>query len=116
VLADPWPDLPVRGRNAAGRANACWLPIALGLTPHGLRHTYKTLMVELGTPATLMDAQMGHEDGSVQARYAHITPDMVQRLLDGLTARWVAALDARRRLSPGSPVPVLDHLLKEGDQ
>jgi integrase len=57
-------------------------------TPHGLRHTYKTLMVELGTPATLMDAQMGHEDGSVQARYSHITPDMVQRLLDGLTAGW----------------------------
>jgi integrase len=39
VLADPWPGVPVRGRNAAGRANACWLPIAQGLTPHGLRHT-----------------------------------------------------------------------------
>jgi integrase len=113
VLADPWPGVPVRGRNATGRANACWLPIARGLTPHGLRHTYKTLMVELGTPATLMDAQMGHEDGSVQARYSHITPDMTRRLLDGLTARWEDALDVRCRLSPGSPVPVLDRLLKE---
>jgi hypothetical protein len=28
---------------------------------------------------------MGHEDGSVQARYAHITPAMSERLLDGLT-------------------------------
>jgi hypothetical protein len=113
VLADPWPGVPVRGRNATGRATACWLPIARGLTRHGLRHTYKTLMVELGTPATLMDAQMGHEDGSVQARYSHITPDMTRRLLDGLTAQWEAALDTRRRLSPGSPVPVLDRLLKE---
>ena len=78
LLADPWPGVPVRGRNAAGRAEACWLPIAPGLTPHGLRHTYKTLMVELGTPAKLMDDRMGHQDGSVQARYAHVTPDMVR--------------------------------------
>ncbi|AGZ45064.1 tyrosine-type recombinase/integrase [Actinoplanes friuliensis] len=96
VLADPWPGVPVRGRNAAGRADACWLPIAPKLTPHGLRHTYKTIMVELGTPATLMDDQMGHEDGSVQARYAHITSGMTERLLGGLTELWLAALTARR--------------------
>ncbi|MFD0742678.1 tyrosine-type recombinase/integrase [Phytohabitans flavus] len=113
VLAEPWPGVPVRGRNATGRADACWLPVAPRLTPHGLRHTYKTLMVELGTPATLMDAQMGHEDGAVQARYAHITPAMTERLLDGLTELWSAALGKRRGLSPGSPVAVLDRLLRE---
>jgi integrase len=112
VLADPWPGVPVRGRNA-GKADACWLPVAPGLTPHGLRHTYKTMMVELGTPATLMDAQMGHEDGSVQARYAHVASGMTGRLLDGLTELW-AALDARREFSPRSPVAVLDRLLGEG--
>jgi integrase len=104
--------VPVRGRNAAGRADACWLPIARGLTPHGMRHTYKTLMVELGTPPTLMDDQMGHSDGSVQARYAHATREMTRRLLDGLTAAWLTALAARRELSPRSPVAVLDRLLK----
>jgi len=65
VLGAPWPGVPVRGRNAAGRANACWVPIAPSLTPHGLRHTHKTLMEELGTPAKLMDERMGHEDGPV---------------------------------------------------
>ncbi len=55
--------MPVRGRNAAGRADACWVPVATGLTPHGLRHTFKTLMEELGTPGKLMDELMGHEDG-----------------------------------------------------
>jgi hypothetical protein len=70
-------------------------------------------MLELGTPAPLMDEQMGHEDGSVQARHSHITPDMVQRLLDGLTGLWNATLDARRQMSPGSPVAVLDRLLRE---
>ena len=112
VTAEPWPGVPVRGRNAATRADACWLPIAPGLTPHGLRHTYKTLMVELGTPSTVMDDQMGHSDGSVQARYAHATADMVRRLLDGLTAAWENALEARRQLSPGSAVAVLDGLLR----
>jgi hypothetical protein len=71
------------------------------------------MMIELGTPAALMDAQMGHEDGSVQALYSHITPEMVRRLLDGLTAVWEAALEARRQLSPRSPVAVLDRLLGE---
>jgi integrase len=113
VAADPWPGVPIRGRNAASRAQACWLPIAPGLTPHGLRHTYKTLMVGLGTPSTVMDEQMGHSDGSVQARYAHATADMVRRLLDGLTAVWESALQTRRELSPGSPVAVLDGLLRD---
>jgi hypothetical protein len=69
VSAQPWPGIPVRGRNAADRAQACWLPIARGLSPHGLRHTYKTLMVELGTPPTLMDDQMGTPTG----RYRRVT-------------------------------------------
>lgn len=36
------------GRGAvteATRADVCWVPIASGLAPHGLRHTYKTLMI-----------------------------------------------------------------------
>lgn len=85
VMAHPWPGVPARGRNASGRADACWLPIARGLTPHGLRHSHKTVMEELGTPPKLMDERMGHEDGSVQARYSHITARMRNRLMDELT-------------------------------
>lgn len=55
---------------------------------------------------------MGHSDGSVQARYAHATDDMVRRLLDGLTAAGESALNARGQLSPGSPVAILDALLR----
>jgi hypothetical protein len=113
VLADPWPGIPVRGRDGSQRSDSCWTPIAKGLTPHGLRHTYKTLMIELGTPATLMDAQMGHQDGSVQARYSHITPAMTDRLLCGLTEQWESALRERVAMNAGSPVAVLDRLLRE---
>jgi hypothetical protein len=69
------------------------------------------LIEELGTPNKLMDAQMGHEDGSIGARYAHVTATMVDRLITGLTEAWESALDARVALDPGSPVAVLDRLL-----
>jgi hypothetical protein len=112
LLADPWPGVPVRGRGAAGRADACWVPVASGLTPHGLRHVHKTRMRGLSVPPKLMDERLGHSDGSVQSRYDHITPEMRERLLDGLTAEWEASLDARLEMSPGSPVRVLDELLR----
>jgi integrase len=112
LLAEPWPGIPVRGRNASGRAEACWLPIARGLTPHGLRHTHKTLMQELGTPPPLMDDRMGHADGTVQGRYSHVTAEMRRRLNVGLTDMWESALAVRRELHPGSPVAALDALLR----
>jgi hypothetical protein len=61
-----------------------------------------------------MDERLGHADGSIQARYSHVTATMRAQLLDGLTETWLAALVARRAMSPGSPVAVLDRLLREG--
>ena len=112
LKADPWPGVPVRGRHASKKADACWMPIAPGLTPHSLRHIHKTVMEELGTPHKLMDERMGHEDGSVQARYSHVTAEMRRRLMDGLTQRWDESLCARRGRSHSSPVGMLDALLR----
>ena len=113
LLGEPWPGVPVRGRAASDRADACWLPVAKGLTPHGLRHTHRTVMEDLGTERVLMDQRMGHIDSSVSARYAHVTPGMRQRLMLGLTEQWETALDARLALSPTSPVRVLNDLLRD---
>jgi integrase len=113
VTGGPFPGVPVRGRGAAGRAEACWLPIKDRLTRHGLRHGHRTLMEELGTPKVLMDERMGHEDSSVSARYAHVTDSMRAALMDALTEVWHESLDARLALCPRSPVPVLDRLLQE---
>lgn len=113
VSAGPWPGMPLHGRNSAGRAEACWVAIRAGLTRHGLRHTDRAIMEELGTPKVLMDERMGHRDGSVSARYSHVTPEMRKRLLVGLTAVWEAALDARLALCRTSAVPVLERLLRE---
>jgi hypothetical protein len=98
--------VPARGRGASDRADACWLPIAKGLTPHGLRHTHRTMMEDLGTEKVLMDERMGHIDGSVSARYAHVTVGMRRRLMGGLTEQWEGALGARLAMCPTSPVRV----------
>jgi len=39
-----------------------------------------------------MDERMGHEDGSVQARYSHVTAQMRRRLMEELAERWEEAL------------------------
>jgi hypothetical protein len=86
------------------------MPIKAGLTRHGLRHTHRTVLEEIGTPKALIDERMRHIDGSVSARYAHVTNRMRLRLVADLTELWEASLDARRALHPSSPVPTLDAL------
>jgi len=61
---------------------------------------------------TLQDDRMGHADGSVQARYSHITTAMRQRLIHDLTEQWETALRTRKAISPGSPVQALENLLR----
>lgn len=112
ILGEAWPGIPARGRGATDRADACWTPIAKGLTPHGLRHTHRTMMEDLGTPKVLMDERMGHIDASISARYAHVTPTMRKRLMLALTEQWEAALDARLAMNPTSPVRALNGLLR----
>jgi hypothetical protein len=70
-------------------------------------------MEELGTPPKLTDERLGHEDGSVQARYSHVTPTMRRQLMaGGPHAAWEASLDARAAVSTHSPVSILDELLR----
>jgi len=112
VFAEPWPGLPARGRNASGRADSSWVPIAKGLTPHGCRHSHKTFMIERNVPRPLQDERMGHFDGTVQGNYSHVTQEMRRRLLEDLTEAWEASLDARLAMCPRSPVGVLDDVLQ----
>ncbi|MFF3458577.1 hypothetical protein ACFYXH_30515 [Streptomyces sp. NPDC002730] len=59
-----------------------------------------------------MDERLGHEGGSVQARYSHITARMRNRLMDELTEQWEESLEARLAMHPRSPVRALDALLR----
>lgn len=111
VVSQPFPGLPVRGYNPFRIADACWCPIAEGFTPHGARHSHRTQLEELGIAKVLIDDRMGHIDGTISARYAHVTEPMRTRLKDQLTFRWETTLHARRAMNPHSPVAILDNLL-----
>jgi len=113
IAAGPWTGIPVRGRGNVARADACWVPLAEGMTPHGLRHSHKSLMAELRTPEVLSHDRLGHEMPGIAGIYSHPTPPMRAELLEGLTACWEESLGERLALCPESPVPVLDALLRE---
>jgi integrase len=83
------------------------------LTPHSLRHSHKTLMIELRTPEILSHERLGHELGGIGGRYSHVTSAMRQELIESLTEQWLAALDERLAMHPRSPVQALDQLLSE---
>jgi len=112
-LEGDWPGTRVRGRNAQGRAEFCWLPVAGGLTPHGLRHSQKTWMEEQRIPEVLSEDRLRHEIPGISGAYRHVTPAMRVDLAQAMTGAWEAALDERLAVSPGSPVPVLAALLNE---
>lgn len=112
---DPWSVAPTgkgvrRPQEPAGQ----WEPICVGMKPHGLRHSHRALMEELGTPKVLMDDRMGHSDASVSARYAHVTPSMRRDLVERLQERWEECVEQRRVMDLVSPVALVKDIL-EGD-
>ena len=100
----------MEGRNAQGRAEFNWLPVAKGMTPRGSRHSGRTWMEEQRVHRVLAEAQMRHELGGVEV-YRHVTDQMREDLRGQLQAGWLEALARRGELSPGSPVKVVNTLL-----
>jgi integrase len=88
-----------------------WLPVKYGLTPHGLRHSHKTWMIEDEVPEILAEIRLGHEMPGIRGVYSHVSGQMRHDLKAALQARWEASLKARAELCPHSAVPVLDQLL-----
>ena len=103
----------VRGRNGAGRSDASWAPLALGkANPHWLRHSHKTRMTTHRIPEVLSEERLGHELPGLVGVYTHPTDEMRAELTGLLQSDWEAALDERLAMSPRSPVPVLEGLLR----
>jgi len=48
-------------------------PLALGITPHKLRHTYASILVAIGKDRTYVMQQLGHTDPALTLRvYTHV--------------------------------------------
>jgi integrase len=67
-------------------------PVRPDLTFHGLRHSHKTWLIADGVPQIAQARRLGHHlDDRVIETYSHVAPEVEQRLIDGLEARWHAA-------------------------
>lgn len=81
-----------------GAAPNALAPICPGLRFHDLRHTHKTMLVELEVPEVLQDERLGHRPTGMHAVYAHTTPTMRKQMIEGLERIW-----ADRDESPAQP-------------
>lgn len=113
VTGMPWPGVPVRGRNAHGRAEASWLSILPGATPHSCRHGRETCMDGHGVQKVLRDLVMGHRTAGMEGVYAHVTPESRAMLIVADEADWNSSLAARAAINPHSPVIALDAMLAQ---
>lgn len=95
-----------------GDSPSVWLPLIEGLTPHGLRHSHKTWMLEDAVPEVLQAERLGHTVPGIRGVYSHVSDAMRDDLKAKLQQRWEGSLRERLRFSATSPVPVLNDLLE----
>ncbi len=55
---------------------------------HDLRHTHKTWLIEDDIPEVAQAKRLGHRLPGVRGIYSHVTPAMIQRIVDSLEQRW----------------------------
>lgn len=118
-----WPDAipgqpfhPPRGKGirvvTEEDSPSVWLPLIEGLTPHGLRHSHKTWMLEDAVPEVLQAERLGHTVPGIRGVYSHVSDTMRDDLKAKLQRRWERALQERLWFSATSPVPTLNDLLE----
>ena len=81
--------------------------VAAGLedvTPHDLRRTFMSTSMELGYPAAIGDALLGHSLGKIRDTYIHLGSEGIMATASRETADWIAAAMTGDAVRPGVKV------------
>ena len=120
ITAAPWPGIPIpqgnRKATAAEMAEAVWPDLLGKFKPHDDRHTHATWLDAAGLHKVIQTERRGHAMPGMDAVYNHVTPQMHEHLCDVLEELWREAVEARRQLSPGSAVPLLNTIMAVEDR
>jgi len=75
------------------------------VTPHLVRHSWATHLLEAGTDLRTIQLLLGHEDLEVTARYLHLSAQHLQRVANPIEELKLSSVDQSRRLyhSPRHP-------------
>jgi integrase len=72
------------GQIKKGWAGACQRAGIQDATPHTLRHTFASWLVQRGEPLRTVGELLGHRDPSMVMRYSHLSPDHLASAVEGL--------------------------------
>jgi integrase len=79
----------VFGPAVNGKPHTSQQPIIAGMHFHDLRHTHKTWLIEDDIPEIAQAKRLGHRMQGVRGIYSHVTPAMIQRVINALERRWL---------------------------
>jgi len=74
------------------------------VTPHDLRRTFMSTSMELGYPAAIGDALLGHSLGKIRDTYVHLGSQGIMATASQETADWIAAAMAGAKVKLGVKV------------
>lgn len=71
------------------------------VTPHDLRRTFMSTSLELGYPAAIGDALLGHSLGRIRDTYVHLGSEGIMATASQETADWIGAALSGVKVKPG---------------
>lgn len=74
------------------------------VTPHDLRRTFMSVSMELGYPAAIGDALLGHSLGKIRDTYIHLGSEGIMATASQEVANWISAAMSGDAVKPGVKV------------